>query len=1126
MSLFSYRQGPGRSFPRGFSRAKGAVRALCLLLGALVASTAHAQTDPKVEPLKLSAHSDQVLAALKAVGTLPAEEWRVHTGDMAHGEAPDLDDRAWTTIKAPYVTGADAVWFRRTIIVPKSLAGYDPTGAAVSFTFNIWTPGPAPVIVYFDGRRVAMGEQLEPISLFAHAKPGQRIVVAVKALATPDAKHFDGADVTVSFSPKRPNPNDLRLEALSATYLLPALETTPGHDRAVLEHALAAVDLAALKAGRQQTFDASLRVAESRIAALKPIVARAQYHLAGDAHIDAAWTWPWTETVDVVRRTFGTSLQLMREYPDYTYSQSVGAYYDWMAEKYPSLNAEIRQRVKEGRWEVVGGMWIEPDLNMPDGESLVRQILIGKRFMQQQYGVDVRIGWNPDSFGFNWQLPQIYKKAGIDYFVTQKMDWNDTNELPLKLFWWQAPDGSRVLTYFPHNYTNFTEPDRLAQDLNIARRKNPGFDDLLHLYGIGDHGGGPTRAMLDTANHWMAPGKVFGPAHYGTTQAYFDKIEPRLDTAHAPIWTYADLAAGKAKLGDPPKGEISLPVWNDELYLEYCRGTFTSQTQEKRDLRETEEGLLNAEKWSALDGLEGAPYPAAELTSAWKLALFNQSHDTAAGSAVGVVYKDAARDYAKVRLTTAKAQADAQGDLAAHIDTRAPAGAVPILVWNPLSWTRSETATAEVELPTAHGAVEVVDDKGLVVPSQPALLHPEGAGGARETISFLAKDVPSLGYRTFYARGVAQSAADLLPLARQDAATVVLENARLKLVIDTKDGCIVHLIGKADGFDAIAPGGCGNQLQTFVDKPKAYDAWNIDPGTLDHMTPITALSSLSLVENGPLRATVKIVRHWGASTFAQEISLARDADEVVVDNDVDWHERHVLLKAAFPLAASGPEATYEIPYGSIARPTTRANSWDAARFEVPALRWADLGDRRHGFSLINEAKYGYDAKDNVLRLSLLRAPTNPDPDADQGRQRFAYALYPHAGDWREALTVRHGYDFNYRLTAEQVAPHPGAWAPSASLISLDGDRTLVLTAVKRAEDSDRLMLRFYEWGGASGTATVRFNRPVVGATETDLMERNLGKPLTVSGDSVAVRFSPFAITTLAIDVAAQPAASN
>jgi alpha-mannosidase len=1086
---------------------------VALIFCCAFASLAVAQTDPKVEPLKLSPHAERVLAALKAVGELPAVAWRVHDGDLAHGEAVDLDDSHWPIVKAPYVTGPDAVWFRRTIVVPKALGGYDLTGAPIRFTFNIWTPGPAPVIVYFDGRRVVMGEALEPVSLFAHARPGQRILVAVKALATPDAKHFDGAEVTVGYSPHRPNPSDLRLEAVSASYLLPALVKDPGPQAAILERALAAVDLKALAAGRQGAFDASLRRAETKIAALKPIVGRAQYHLAGDAHIDAAWTWPWTETVDVVRRTFSTALQLMREYPDYTYSQSVGAYYDWMAEKYPSLNREIQQRVKDGRWEVVGGMWVEPDLNMPDGESLVRQILIGKRFMKAQYGVDVRIGWNPDSFGFNWQLPQIYKKSGIDFFVTQKMDWNDTNELPLKLFWWQAPDGSRVLTYFPHNYTNFTEPDRLAQDLNIARRKNPGFNDLLHLYGIGDHGGGPTRAMLDTADHWITSGRTFGPARYGTVQAYFDAIAPTLDTAHAPTWTYADLAAGKGVLPEPPPGKVSLPIWNDELYLEYCRGIFTSQTQQKRNMRETEEGLLNAEKWAAIDDLSGAPYPAETLTSAWKLALFNQSHDTAAGSAVGVVYKDAERDYATVRLATGKVQADALTDLAARIDTRAPPGSIPIVVWNPLAWPRTDAVSATVELPALHRAVEVRDDKGAVLPSQPAA---SPTSGARETITFLARDVPALGYKVFYARGLDAAAPSPAPLAAVGATETTLENAALKLVIDKATGCITHLVNKAGGVDAIARGGCGNELQTFKDTPKAYDAWNIDPGALDHMTPITAVQSISLVEDGPLRATVRIVRRWGASRFVQDISLTRGLDRAEVANDVDWHERHVLVKAAFPLSASGPKATYEIPYGAIERPTTRTNSWDAARFEVPALRWADLGDDRNGFSLINEAKYGYDAKDNVLRLSLLRAPTNPDPEADQGRQRFAYALYPHAGDWRQAMTVRRGYEFNYPLTAAQVSPHPGAWPQASSFIAIKGAPTLALTAAKRAEDGDGLVLRVYEWGGKSGVATINLPAGVRSAVETNLMERPQGASLPVTENSVSVAYTPFAITTIKV----------
>ncbi len=243
-----------------------------------------------------------------------------------------------------------------------------------------------------------------------------------------------------------------------------------------------------------------------QLEALRPLLQTATFHLTGNSHIDAAWLWPWTETVDVVRRTFWTALQLMHEYPGYTFTQSAAAYNEWLAEKYPGLNAEIKQRIQEGRWEIVGGMWVEPDLNMPDGESLVRQLLVGKRWYKQAYGVDVRIGWNPDSFGYTWQLPQIYKKSGIDYFVTQKMTWNDTNQLPFKLFWWESPDGSKVLTYFPHDYGNSDlDPVRLSEDLETARQRSPGMTEMMDLYGVGDHGGGPTRAMLDEGFHWAAP---------------------------------------------------------------------------------------------------------------------------------------------------------------------------------------------------------------------------------------------------------------------------------------------------------------------------------------------------------------------------------------------------------------------------------------------------------------------------------------------------------------------------------------------------------------------------------------------------------------------------------------------
>ena len=332
-----------------------------------------------------------------------------------------------------------------------------------------------PEIIYFNGRRVALGEDLEPVVLFEKAQPGEKVTVALKVLHTVDTKTFRGVTMRIDSAEGRPNPEDLREELLSAALLVPSLAPGDASKVSALSEAVRAVDTSALDSHDQAKFDTSLKAAQEKLEALKPLLSKPVYRLDGNGHIDAAWLWPWTETVDVVKRTFSTALQLMYEYPDYKYTQSAAAYNEWMAQKYPDINQEIAKRVKEGRWELVGGMWVEPDLNMPDGESLVRQLLVGTRWFKQAYGVDVRIGWNPDSFGYTWQLPQIYKKSGVDYFVTQKMTWNDTNQLPFKLFWWESPDGSKVLAYFPHDYVNTTmNPVRLAEDLKTARERSPG----------------------------------------------------------------------------------------------------------------------------------------------------------------------------------------------------------------------------------------------------------------------------------------------------------------------------------------------------------------------------------------------------------------------------------------------------------------------------------------------------------------------------------------------------------------------------------------------------------------------------------------------------------------------------
>ncbi len=1073
------------------------------VLGGTVWAQSPRQTKETLQ--SLPAPSQQVIHRLSELNALPQGVWRYHAADLPHGESPDLDDSGWPVAKLGGDYSKDAVWFRQWVVVPKSLHGYDLTGTKIWFYCQT---GRTPQIIYFNGRRVAMGDNLEPIVLFGNAKPGDKVLIAVKLLASVGQKRFNGASMQIDSAPDRPSPTDTRAEFLSAAFLVPSLSKHVAEDEAKLDQAIEKVDVAALDSGNQQAFDDSLKAAQSTLEALKPMLRQATFHETGNSHIDAAWLWPRTETVDVVRRTFSTALQLMDEYPTYTYTQSAAQYNAWMAEKYPEINDEIKKRIQEGRWEVVGGMWVEPDLNMPDGESTARSILIGKRWYEKHYGVDVRIGWNPDSFGYNWQLPQIYKKSGIDYFVTQKMSWNDTNQLPFKLFWWESPDGSKVLTYFPRGYANRSlNPVRLSADLKQARIYSPGMTEMMDLYGVGDHGGGPTRVMLDEGLHWMQPNKIIPKMQFGTAGTFFSTVEKEV-AQQSPQWNYQTIASGYHMPPAPPAGEVAIPTWKDELYLEFHRGVFTTQANHKRNMRESSEWALNAEKYASLAWLDGNAYPGEELTDAWKKITFNQFHDLAAGSGIGVIYKDAQHDYDQVRWATNEISAKSLKTIAAQADTRV-AGAVPIFVFNPLGWDRSGIVMVDVQMPSATDHISVLDSRGRVVPSEVLSSDPK-----TNTFHLLvdAKDVPSVGYEVLHVvPGKRAFASDL------HVTGTTLENADLRVAVDPKTGCITSLYDKKAHFETLAAGACGNELQAFKDKPKKFDAWNIDPGTLDQPpTNLTMADSVQVIEKGPMRGVVRVTRTWQKSKFVQDIVLYSGADEVDVVNDIDWHETHVLLKAAFALSATSPFATYEIPFGTIQRPTTRNNSWEQARFEVPALRWADLGGAQHGFSLINESKYGYDGVGSLLRLTLLRSPVSPDPNADRGHHHFRYALYPHAGDWKHALTVRHGYEFNYKLTAMQVKAHSGAMPAEHSFVSVKSEN-VVLTAMKKAEDGNALIFHMYEWAGKSANVEITVPEGLSGAVETNLMEKPEGIPLTTHGNQVMVPIHPYEIVAVRVD---------
>lgn len=1071
--------------------------------------------------------SKLTLDRLQSISAVPISNWLVHDADLAHGEAPLLDTTSWSKVKI----GEDwqgSRWLRQDFEIPAQLNGYSLQGARISLDLVVSSDLAIQVSVFSNGAMIARTDEggQVPIPLVESAQPGQKFHLAARVINSGGvgccggtSSRIERAELRIEPAPSRPDPALLRLEILSAEPLIVAYADGADVRKQQLLDSVNAIDIAALDRGDQQTFDASLRTAQTKLDFLRPYMSQFRISAVGNSHIDMAWLWPWTETVEVVRDTFDTALELMREYPDFKFTASTAQAYEWIQEKYPAIFQEIQQRVKEGRWEVIGGMWVEPDLNMPDGESLVRQILYGKRYFQNNFGVDINIGWNPDSFGYNWQLPQIYKRSGIDYFVTQKLLWaSEFTKFPYRLFWWESPDGSRILTYFPSDYANQIDPEKMARDVATyspmlwkqdggTSPAPPGSFDTMYLYGVGDHGGGPTREDIDTAVRWQKNDVVFPQIQFSTATEYFADLEKHKD-------------------------DLRVPTWDGELYFQYHRGVQTSQSEEKKGNRKNEVLILDAEKLASIDSLFGAAYPQASLDDSWKKILFNQFHDILPGSGIHINYVDAARKYAETERANRDIINSALTDLAARVNSTG-AG---VLVFNPLSWARTEVVEAEVQFPAHVSNVQAIDGVGNYLPTETLSMDSQTN---RLRLRFLAENVPATGYKVIgftssdrpIAKRITQERAALQRTSTYLAASAhSLENDFFRLKVDPKTGCITSLFDKrsnteslalpvaSEGSPAASPDGlpCGNLLQAFVDKPKRWDAWNIDADFVKQHWDLMTADEVKLVENSPLRAVIRVKHHFQNSTFVQDITMYAGVPRVDIHMTADWHERHILLKVAFPVSARSDTATFEIPYGTVERPTTRRTPAEQAQFEVPALRWADISDLTHGFSLLNDSKYGYDAQENVLRLSLLRSPTWPDPETDQGIHEFTYSLYPHGGTWRDALTVQQGYDLNNPLLVAPVEQHLGPLNGNDSFFHADEDN-IVITAIKKAADDDSLILRYYEWAGKKGVVHIHLPRAASHVWEANLMETSSEElMLDSTSEIVSMPTSPYEIKTIKI----------
>jgi len=802
----------------------------------------------------------------------------------------------------------------------------------------------------------------------------------------------------------------------------------------------------------------------------------AQVTLVGHAHIDVAWLWPLEQTRWKCGRTFSTVLRLMEQYPEYHFVQSQAQLYDYTRERFPNLYEQIRQRVAEGRWEPIGGMWVECDCNITGGESLVRQFALGKRFFRSQFGVDSSVVWLPDVFGYSWSLPQIAAKCGMKYFMTTKISWNRYNKLPHDTFRWRGVDGTELLAHFittPSGdwfatYNARTDPQSVFGAWKAYKDKALSTEVLI-AFGYGDGGGGPTREMLQQARR------------YDTTP---NTPAVRMDSAEA---FFARLEGARDETA----------VWEDELYLELHRGTYTSQSRTKRANRLAESALHNAELFSAYAALDGEDYPSEVLEEAWKLVLLNQFHDILPGSSVTEVYEESARQYEQATAAARDAAAEAMRGLAGRLDTGDCERA--FAVFNPGPFKRTDVAAATLK--TDGRPFEITNPEGEAVPCQVA----DRAGDISQVV-FEAADVPAFGARVFKLRRT-----DVAPsfTGEVTGSEGVLENKFFKVRFDNS-GRIRSVFDKSTSREVIPPGRRANVFEAFEDLPVNFDAWDVEIYFEEKPVPPSEPVSMKVVENGPVRAAMEVVLPLGESTITQRVYLYDAVARIDFETVVDWRERHTLLKVAFPVDIHASFSTQDIQFANIQRPNRRNTSWEAAKFETCAQKWIDLSEGDYGVSLLNDCKYGCDVRDNVLRLSLLRSPTTPDPEADQGEHRFTYALLPHAGDWRTA-TIPEAYALNLPLIATEAPVGNKGGSDEIALLAVDSPNLIVET-VKQAFDGPETVVRVYEAHNRRGTGMLTFEREIADAFECDLMEENR-RAMKFAEGRLKFRYAPYEIKT-------------
>ena len=784
----------------------------------------------------------------------------------------------------------------------------------------------------------------------------------------------------------------------------------------------------------------------------------------GHTHIDVAWLWTVAQTREKVARSFSTVLKYMEEYPEYKFMSSQPALYQFLKERYPETYEKIKERVKEGRWEPEGGMWVEADCNLTSGESLVRQFLYGKKFFKDEFGIDSRILWLPDVFGYSGALPQIMKKSGIKYFMTTKLAWNQINKVPYDTMMWRGIDGSEIFTHlittlgvgqseadFFTTYNGMLHPDAILGGWHRYQNKDIN-NDILIAFGYGDGGGGPTREMLETSKRMEKGIRGIPKVRQEFAGNYFEELEERVE------------------------GNKSLPVWEGELYFEYHRGTYTSMGRNKRSNRRCEQLLMDAELLEVLTGTSEKE----EMDKIWRTVLLNQFHDILPGSSIAEVYEVTKKEYAEIESRLAEM-------IAEKLNLLMDGGQDKISVFNTLGFDRNDV----VSLGDCHAAA-LTDESGKIYPVQ------ETAQGAVAYIT----DIPAKGGKTL----------QLLDTVKEEASRIQItengiETPFYRISID-ENGLFTSIYDKECDREVLKAGEKGNLLRMYEDKPMHYDCWDIDMYYSEKYWDAEKADKIQWTEEGPVRATLEIQRTISNSVIKQKIHFYADSRRIDFSTWVDWKEHQHLLKVHFPVNIHSDEATFEVQFGNLKRKIHGNTSWDEARFESCGQKWMDISEGHYGVSLLNDCKYGYSAKDSNIALTLIKSGIEPNKTADQEEHVFTYALYPHKEMWSAAGTVQEAY----KLNQPAYATKGELKNTGKSFISTDKDNIIIET-VKPAENGDGIIVRLYDCENSLTKATLNFAEGMLESVEECNLMEEKEADIEACGNSFTVSVKPYEIKT-------------